>query len=635
MKKLVAIRQTNKKEKALLLCMLAILGMGFFYRIHQLSVIPASISYDELDHVVNGAAVRHTFKDFQGQNYIWELLPTKTHTYTAELSSLWHAITPNLFSNTLTIARFPNFFFGLISAFALSYLIYIIFKSKLIALLTLAGLIISPWHIFISRTAFEAPIALSWMMLAILLLWLSLSSTRLSKKIILGILTIVSLFFSFYNYHGYKFIYPLLFIVIFFWQKSTTSYPSTSETKKQNSNNRVLIFLIIICWIFMFSLFYKRLSAGYYGERTSEISFLNTDELSSQVNIKRRDSLDNELKPLVINKATIAIENISRNFFESIDPKLLFFSGFDGSYVIGLWEHGFLYAFQLPLLFVGLYWLIKNEPKHAFYLSLLAFLSLLPTLIHTSSSISLRSSLYIPIIIIYSSIGLYAILKTEFKLKVLAISLIIFFIFINLINFGHFYFYRFPIQTIDTSFFKERLAVAYILHYPKESKVTLITGNAFNSARIYALFSKSINSKSIVDWQELLSDPTKTTYKWENITFTTRCEEISMHINEIIVADSAHLDYSGCDLLSEYKLNITDPAITEEKVIFLPSPRDNRDYYQVYNDNLCTNYNPPKFISIRSSNLFAVEELSSEDFCNNWTRYELLKFEHNLDNNIN
>ncbi len=605
---------------------------GIFLRVHQLSVIPASISYDELDHVVNGLAIRYTGKDFQGQHYFWELFPTHSQTYTAELSALWHAVIPFFSSNAMIGARLPNAVFGFLFALLLAIFAYQLFKSKLISITTFCFTLISPWHILISRTAYEAPIALAWLLCSVVFFWQALASHSAKNKKIFLLSSVLTMLASFYTYHGYKIIYPLIFVILFCWQKKTIfnnfSFKSILKFKFLSP-----LLIIIGCWVLAFSLFYVRLSQGWYGERSSEISFLNTEELSAEVNKKRRDSLESQLKPFFINKGSLFLDGLIDNFFEAFDSRLLFVSGFDKSYNIALWEHGFFYIFQAPLILIGLCWLFKYKARDTFFVSIIILASLLPVLVHVGTSVSLRSNLFMPFLIILAAVGLSVLVWKQYFMKVFVLSLLFLIMLISVLRFQHFYFIRFPIQTIDTAFFEERLMASYAFKLQQlNNPVSIATDNPFNSARMYALFSDSITADTIADWQNLLHDPSKKTYQYKNLTFTSDCDALSLVPEEKTVLAKPGLALN-CDLETQYATSSATVLSDDEelksgeqkKVLILPSPKDNRDYFRVYFDKLCTDYKIPAFIDIGQAELFAVETLSDEVFCRQWTRMEKVK----------
>lgn len=609
----------NKSQFFLLSILFFFTILGIFLRFYQLSVIPAAISYDELDHVVNGLGIRFTGKDFQGQNYFWELLPTATETYTAELSALWHAATPHFNQNLMIRARLPNALFGIVGAAAFGILAYQIFRSKMIAVLTTVAMIISPWNIFISRTAYEAPISLTWLICSLIFFWQSLETKTFSKKVILISITLITLGASFFSYHGYKILFPFIYTLFFLWHNKT-SVKEIRDNLISFRNQIIPLVVVLIGWIIIFSLFYIRLSEGWYGGRADEISLLNTESLASEVNTKRRDSLDSPFKPIFINKATVLSDKIVKNFSSSFDPKLLFVSGFDGSHNIGLWEHGFLYFIQAPLIIIGLLYLYKQDSKTACFLLGLIVMSLLPVLIHTNTSVSLRSSLFIPSLIQLSTIGLSVFIWKKYPAKKFILALIFFSFLLSVVNFQHFYFVRFPIQTIDTTYFEQKLLSSYLSLQEENIPTKVISSQPFNSTRTFAYYADLIHPNTITGWQAQLYNPTQKTYKYKNIVFTNQCDLTKENfMQELIIV---HHSMAHCELGQLYQASSTNPETVKDKptVIILPSPKDNRHYFHIYNDTICQDYSIPSYISINDASLFATESLSKQIFCEQWTR---------------
>lgn len=597
--------------------------LGAFSRLYQIQLVPASISYDELDHVINGQSIFYTGKDIQGEHFFWELYPTQTHTFTAELSGLWHSFVSFLPLPNFTIARLPNVIAGFVASGGFAFFVYQVFRSRKIALIVLALMLVSPWHILLSRTAYEAPIALAWLIISIVFFWQMLEKRKNKQKIIYLALTIFCMLASFYTYHGYKMLFPFIFFLVFLWNRKTSI--KTSFTKKGIKEiSNYAIPLILFFWLVVFSLFSYRLNEGHYGNRTSEISILNTEGATQKVNTVRQGSLENQYKSLFINKGTVLSDQIENNFLESFDPAMLFFSGFDKSYVLGLWEHGFLYIIQLPLILVGFMWASKYKSRDTIFLLILVLISIIPVVIHTNTSVALRSGLLIPILILFSALGAYVLIANKYFGKPIVVTVLFLVTLVSVFRFQHMYFFRFPINNIDTSLFQERLAAGYVARTHDEGIPVIVFANEpYNSIRVTAFSAGLIKRSTIEDWQKILSNPRQGTYIYGNLTFTNECKHAdSIKPGRVIVA-SPDLA-ANCNLenhYASYAANLKEKNMGPQ-VIVLPSPRDNHDYYRVFNDQLCKNRFVPGQIWIKKAQDFKIETLTPDDLCSKWTKIE-------------
>jgi hypothetical protein len=579
-------------------------AFGFFLRFYQLSTIPASISHDELDNVVNGLGILYTGMDLQGQHYFWQLYPVRTHTYTAELSALWHIIPPQLPVSLVTLAKMPNSIAGIIFSMAFGYFAYLIFKKRQIASIVFLLILLSPWHILISRTAYEAPIALMFLILSMIFFWLLPAEQSLYKKIGYLLLTAVCMLFSFYTYHGYKLVLPFIYIVLFFWHYKT-------------SRNKNIIFLvtILIIWLAAFSLFGIRVKEGDYGSRTNEISILNSSDFSQEVDIKRKMSLDNTFTPLFENKISVLAEQQMSSLLQSFDPVVLFISGFDKGSMIGLWQYGFLYIIQLTLLFFGFLWLRKHALRDGVYLLLLMFISLIPTLLHVGTSIVLRSNIFIPVIIIFSGLGIYQLLFEKYRFKNIAVGGFILITVYSLMSFQFYYFVRYPIQNIDSFFFNDRMLANYVLRInTTDLPIIIFSDEPFNTMRIVAYYDRLITPATIHQWQKVLNNPNKNKYSYNNLIITKDCNDVHFSGKKNSIIASPNLT-KKCKLDAAYA---TSSASLNKKIVILTSPRDNLTYYRIYNDSLCNTNELAAYIQIKNRSLLDVENLSNTDFCQHW-----------------
>lgn len=625
-------RYTIASHPLVFLSILFFIIYGIFLRFYNLSYLPASISYDELDHVVNGIAIQKTAKDFSGQHYFWELLPTQTHTSTAELSALWHALIPSSFFDIMTTARLPNALAGLVLTTMLTIFSWQVFKSKLVSSLVLVGLITSPWHIMLSRTAYEAPVALAWLSISLVVFWQSLSTKINKNKIILLGVSLLTLIFSFYTYHGYKMIFPFVYICLFFWNSpkfatQTKNYLTLLRQPKKLLSATWPLLIILLGWLVVFGIFMIRLNQGTYGHRDQEIILFNNSEISEVVNSRRQVSLDSHLKNIFVNKATVLLEVVSKKLLTAFNPELLFVTGADESFALGLWEHGFLYYLQLPLILIGVVWIFQKQPKNGAFLSLLLLVSLMPVVLHTNSSMTLRSGLFIPILIIFSALGAAQLIFKNYFGKKLVLTLLFLLFFASLANFHYFYFTRYPVQTIDTAIVRDRLLSSYLIHQASQSNsvpVYVATNEPFNSIRVFALFLNKFDKEQLLAWQKLLKNPNQDTYAYQNIIFTNNCRDVSFDNNALVLGYRDKVE--DCELSALYdksKVNREkEKQVTSSERYNLVSPRDSGTYYQIYNDRLCSQYNSPPFIGIRTARQFATEKLSTQNFCEQWVQLQ-------------
>src|SRR3989344_384164 len=122
-------------------------------RFYQLGQNPPSLDWDETAHGYNAYSVLKTGRDEYG--YKFPLYFRSFDDYKPPLYTYLVVPSVAIFGLTDFAVRFPSAFIGVLAVLATYLMVYELFKSKKIALLSAFFLCISPWHLQFSRVAFE------------------------------------------------------------------------------------------------------------------------------------------------------------------------------------------------------------------------------------------------------------------------------------------------------------------------------------------------------------------------------------------------------------------------------------------------------------------------------------------------
>src|SRR3989344_7734823 len=165
-----------------------IVFLGFFLRFYQLGTNPPSLTWDEAAWGYNayslGIDARDEFGRFLPLDYLESFGDFKPPVY-----AYLDIVPVKIFGLNEFAVRFPSALFGTLTVLLTYFLVKRIFrenhkssiinhKSEAIALLSALFLAISPWHIMLSRAAFEANIATFFIVLGIWLFLLSMQGKR-------------------------------------------------------------------------------------------------------------------------------------------------------------------------------------------------------------------------------------------------------------------------------------------------------------------------------------------------------------------------------------------------------------------------------------------------------------------------
>lgn len=189
--------------------------IALFLRVYKLGTVVAGFHVDELNAGYIGRYILTHGKDFFGQvfplsfNKFGDFRPTGIF-YLSGLSTF-------LFGISETAVRLPSAFFGALTVFPSFFLAQKISGRKIIGFCTAGVLVISPWHIVLSRATSESIVGLFFVLSGLALLITAIETS--SRKTVL--VSILCFFVPYLFYHPYRLITPLLIGFITLLAKKT------------------------------------------------------------------------------------------------------------------------------------------------------------------------------------------------------------------------------------------------------------------------------------------------------------------------------------------------------------------------------------------------------------------------------
>ncbi|HWS48603.1 MAG TPA: phospholipid carrier-dependent glycosyltransferase [Candidatus Methanoperedens sp.] len=186
-----------------------LLIIGIFSRLYKVDSIPPHLSNDEISIAYDAYSIAMSGKDEHGNPY--PLSFPSYGTYKAPLYTYILSPLVYIFGNTELVVRLPSIIAGLLTIVIIGLIAFELTKKRQIAMWSSALLVITPWHIYASRMAWEANLAL---------LFLSLGIYFLMKKNLW--LSSIILVISMYAYHTEWLLVPLIMFaggIIYFGKK--------------------------------------------------------------------------------------------------------------------------------------------------------------------------------------------------------------------------------------------------------------------------------------------------------------------------------------------------------------------------------------------------------------------------------
>ena len=318
--------------------LIGIILLGFVLRVVDLANHPAGFTPDEASFGYDAYSILKTGRDQWGKT-----LPLVFKSFGDDkLPAYVYLTVPSvaIFGLTETAVRLPNAILGTLAIIVVYFLVKEMFKDEKVALLSGFLLAISPWHIMLSRGAFEANLTTFFLPLGILFFLKSFNNRKYL------ILSIAAFLVNVFTYHTARILTPLVIgFLIYIYRKEL------KDSKK------LRLWIACFLGLFFISLF------GYLtgGSRISSSGIFNDVNTNSQY-LSVRSGEPVLLAKLFNNKFLIVIQTAFKNYMSYFSPQFLITTGpAEGTYgmvpgvgVIYLIESVFLISFFIKLVKKGI-----------------------------------------------------------------------------------------------------------------------------------------------------------------------------------------------------------------------------------------------------------------------------------------
>lgn len=650
---------------------LTLLLLAFIWRFTLIQYVPFSFYHDEFDYIFAGQSVAQFGTDITGQWSPWQLRPLQTLNRTAELPAFFHSLFYSIFYDSVLWGRIPSAVFGIFTLGVLFLLFRTVTRRTDVSLWAMAFLASSPWHIFISRSGFEAGISLFFQLLVIfasflLLEWLPKKSTvvssqkdqqtTLNKVLFVAVLFVVAYFFGFFTYHGAKFTLLAL---------SSISLVLLLLGKYQLKYKVAISVVVATCMLSSVAWVAFQSNSGSYGAREGELIF-STEYVEEMKTQERTLTMHYDsvplLRPLVSNEVTVLALQFIKQYTSVFDVHRLFVTGYEGTFQFSLIVHSYFMLSGLVTIPLGCWWLLNNAKEKSRWLLAFFVVSPVASAIATSTQSIFRSSATYALLMAVSGVGawyLFELIRLHMHRKQLktAVILLVSTIFIaESLWFGSRYFSKYPIVAIDNHDFEHRLLSNYLVRLDEYKKVTgsdqvtpvIVQKEPWNVARAYVGYSGILSALTAQD-RLAFNSVQAGVVSVNSYSFQLECsdlesldvyvlhpalyEECNNEAAELAIREgrakktlAQQSGATGAVLGVDTNSNPTaaPEAIQNEKIILagLSSPVDSRTYYWIMNDPICAQYNLPLFTTVGSFSKYKFEELTNEEFCVNWMKRE-------------
>ncbi len=443
--------------------------LALILRIYSLSTVPPHPSLDEVSIGYNAYSILKTGADEYGNK-----LPVLLRAYDDYRPALYvYLVIPfiKIFGLNVLSVRLPSVILSVISVFVTFFLTrellkkvknrkYILFWIPLSSAFFLA---ISPWHIYVSRLGHEVNASLSFLILGIYFFLYFVNSVSEKKTNFFGRYSILisSIFFalSFSSYQSTKVVVPAIVIML------TVLYLKYLLIEKRLIILAAILGLIISLPILVSSLNPEAL-IRYKGTNV----FTSNPKLLEQSSKKLLEEKNrgNLVGQVLNNRRVVYLDIFSQAYFSHFTIDFLFGNSGDDPFKAP--NSGLLYFFEIPLLIMGLFFL-RQYVKRSIFLILWILVAIIPAAITTGYPHAMRAFSIIPTPQIIGAVGLFVLVETVFKIRVLLLKVVlcgifIFIVIFSCLQFTYNYFYLLP-KNISDQF---QYGVTNAMEYARKSE---------------------------------------------------------------------------------------------------------------------------------------------------------------------
>lgn len=446
----------------------AIIILAFVLRVYNLAKDPPSLYWDEASLGYNAYSILKTGRDEHGK-----LLPLTNFAAFGDYKppGYIYATVPSIaiFDLTEFAIRFPSAFFGTLTVI-LTYLLALkLFGSQKIALFSSFLLAISPWHLQMSRAAFEANLALFFSVFGIY----AFVKFATDRPIYLWI-SAASFLVAIYTFTGQRLFVPFILLILLF------------QFRKQILANLKFVIVTLTVAILLFWPLFKFSTQTIEGRlRFNEVTiFRDLKPIDDSIKYRERNNFA-WWSNIIHNRRVFYAREYLKHYFDAFNPPFLFVKG-DINPRLSIQEVGELYYFDLILIIIGIYFLFATKQRYRFLIVSWLFISPLGPATARETPHALRMIHIIPTYQLIAAYGFYNLFNLIKSKRILLTFPFLIFTFL-LFYYLHMYYFHYPNEYSGQWQYGYKQAVETVKSYYQSVDSVFVT-EGLGRSYIYFLF---------------------------------------------------------------------------------------------------------------------------------------------------
>lgn len=463
-----------------LISLVVIFLIAAFLRFYQIGSLPPSLTWDEVAWGYNAYSLgidgRDEFGKFLPYDYLLSFGDYKPPLYA------YLAIIPVIiFGLTEFSVRFPSALFGTATVLITYFLVKELFTDKkiskksaninteFIAILSMLFMAISPWHIMLSRAAFEANVATFFIVSGV---WLFLRGIQ--KKPSLLILSAICFVASIYTFNTARVVAPLLVLIM------AIGYRQQLWQFKKYAAAAVVTGVLLVVPIVSYMLSEEaRL-------RYAEVNIFSDISIVETANQEIANDNNSIWSKLLHNRRVAYAREYITHYFDHFNPRFLFITG-DENIKFSTRDVGQMYLWDLPFLLIGILFIIKNREKRLWFIPLWLLIGIIPSAVARETPHALRIESTLPTWQILTAYGFVVFSQSLNRYKRIILSAVSMVLFLFVTYFLHGYYAHYAKESSRAWQYSYKEAITYV-GATQNSYDRIYISNALERSYIYTLF---------------------------------------------------------------------------------------------------------------------------------------------------
>ncbi len=486
--------------KSTLIVLVLIVALASALRIYKIGENPPGLTWDEVSWGYNAYSLGIDGKDEFGR-----FLPI-THLesfgdFKPPIYAYLDIIPIKIFGLTEFATRLPSAIFGILTVLLTFFLTKRIFykseKADTYGLVACFILAISPWHIMLSRAAFEANVATFFLTAGI---WAFLAGIQNKSWYI--VISAASFALSLYTFNTARVFAPLIVIIL----------AIIFRKKLLGIKKQVIVAAIVGLIIFLPT--FGFLLSPQAALRFKEVNIFSNIEVVKVSNQQIANDENVWWSNLMHNRRVMFAREYLIHYFDNLNPLFLFTRG-DGNPKFSVQSIGQMYFWEVVFLVAGVLFLFRKREGYWWIIPIWLLLGIAPAATARETPHALRIETTLPTFQILTAYGLVSIWQILSKVKirfknVKAVNLyaagIIFAAVFSLAYFLHDYYNHYPNEWSSEWQYGYKESISYVKSVESNYDRISITNN-LGRPYIYYLFYGQVNPLDFRKTLKINRDP--------------------------------------------------------------------------------------------------------------------------------